>query len=141
MKLGTVTQRSAAVCGPTQRRRVPIYLFRQFKLALFLPIHYLSFLLMCLTHDIWYQVLQYFEHEEGDLDAPGKRTVLLSAAVASRTLSDLALATLWKNMSSLLPIINVINSFGIFQEIPLLNWVSRDGDSGYWVRFLSLREG
>jgi hypothetical protein len=100
----------------------------------FLSTHYLSLSLMCLSHDVLQQILQYFEHEEGDLDAPEKRTVLLSMAVASRMLSGLALATLWKNMSSLQPIVNVINSFTTGQAGPLLTQVRKGDNSGSWVR-------
>lgn len=87
---------------------------------------------MCLSHDIWYQIVQYFEHEEGDVAAAEKRMALLNLAVTSRLLSGLALATLWKNMKQLCPIVDVINSFTPPQEDLFLVW-TEDGYDEYWV--------
>ncbi len=93
---------------------------------------------MSLNHDIWHQVIQEFERgvDEKGLRAAEKRATLLNLAVVSQTLSDLALATLWKNMDSLRPIVNVINFFSITPEEPLLVRVERE--KGYWVRILQL---
>lgn len=77
---------------------------------------------MRLNHDIWHQIIQY----EG-------RKELLNLAVVSRLLSALALTSLWEEMTSLLPIVNIINHFTPAQEDPLLSWVN-DNNCRFWVR-------
>lgn len=90
---------------------------------------------MRLSHDIWFQVIQYFEHDEEGFNAE-KRNALFDLALTSRSLSDLALATLWRNMSSMKPIVDVINSFTPHQEDPFLTWVYGGDDCSYWVRLI-----
>lgn len=89
---------------------------------------------MCLSHDIWDQVIRYFEHQADDSDATEKRVTLFNLAVVSRSLSSLALATLWKDIDSLEPIVGIINYFTPAGEDALLRWVNGN-KSEYWVRF------
>lgn len=93
-----------------------------------------SYLPMRLSHDVWHQIIQYLEYERGDSDAPEKRITLLTLALTSRSLSSLALTTLWKNMDSMEPIVDVINSFTPDQEDPFLTWIDDGNDEKYWVR-------
>lgn len=77
---------------------------------------------MRLSHDIWHQIIQYEDRKE-----------LLNLAVVSRLLSALALSSLWEEMRSLLPIVDIINHFTPTQEDPLLSWVNGN-NCRFWVR-------
>lgn len=59
------------------------------------------------------------------------RAALLDMAQTSQELSDLALAMLWREMTSLQPVVAVINSFAVAQEEPLLLHTKKS--EGYWV--------
>lgn len=86
---------------------------------------------MSLSYDIWHQVVQHFE----DCNYTGEhRAALLNMARTSRELSDLALAMLWRSMTSLQPVVTVINSFADTEEEPLLLRTKKS--AGYWVRIL-----
>lgn len=63
--------------------------------------------------DIWEEILQYFEvwADEGPADVKHKRLGALGIALLSPFLSGVALKILWKNMSSLEPLVYVINAF------------------------------
>lgn len=89
---------------------------------------------MQLNHDIWHQVIQYFESDVDEKDRAEKRATLQNIAVVSRTLSGFALTTLWRNVDSLQPIVNVINFFAPVPGEPLLVRVEKE--RGYWVRIL-----
>lgn len=88
---------------------------------------------MRLGHDIWHQVIQYFEYD-GEYTNGEKRTTLLNLALTSRLLSGLALAALWRNMNSMEHIVHTINSFTPHEEDPFLTWVGDEDGGGYWVR-------
>ncbi len=64
--------------------------------------------------DIWQEILKHFE-VSFEIDEPTtvkeKRNAALTVALLSRQLLGPGLDTLWKNMSSILPISNVINSW------------------------------
>ncbi len=101
------------------------------------PFTPLMFPAVRLNHDIWHQIIQYFEcgTKDTDTDKTEKRTTLRHLAVTSRLLSGLALAILWKDMSSLHPIVDVINAIPTpEEENPVLIWMGKDNDCGYWVR-------
>lgn len=63
--------------------------------------------------EIWSEILRHFtihEGHEASEEVVVKRRTLLSVALLSRTLTDLAVNSLWRSMASLEPICRVINS-------------------------------
>ena len=64
--------------------------------------------------DIWLEVLKYFEikpHHDSELDIGTKQKTLLSIALLSPVLEDLTLRSLWRHMTTLEPVVCVINSY------------------------------
>lgn len=64
--------------------------------------------------DVWQEILKHFE-VSFEIDDPTtikeKRSAALTVALLSRQLIGPGLNTLWKNMATILPISNVINSW------------------------------
>ncbi len=72
-----------------------------------------------LDYDTWYEVLALLSHDLAFSDKKKVRecrATLLHVALASRTLSDIALPALWQSMDSLDPIVYVINSSSSAEE-------------------------
>lgn len=80
--------------------------------------------------DVWNEVLSHIEVSLEDDEkriVEEKRKTILSIALLSRELTELSLNALWKNMTTLSPIVTVANSGGESFEY---DW------SGSWVRKL-----
>lgn len=88
--------------------------------------------LSCL--DIWNEILKYFEvslDNDEEHAVKEKRKTTLVLALLSSKLTELSLNTLWRNMSTLEPIVAVINS-RLDDEETFLDYSVTDGRS-YWV--------
>lgn len=68
---------------------------------------------MRLNLDIWYEIVNYFGYPEDE-------DILMSLAVTSRCLSDLALDVVWRSGRNNSNIVPVINSFAPSQDEPFL---------------------
>ncbi|KAF5350714.1 hypothetical protein D9756_008602 [Leucocoprinus leucothites] len=86
--------------------------------------------------DIWLEVLKYLEPDpqiDSEDEVGLKRRTVLSIALSSPVLADVSLSVLWRHMTTLEPIVHVINAdtsdaaekFLIYQVLP--------PDSGFWV--------
>ncbi|XP_006455058.1 hypothetical protein AGABI2DRAFT_121007 [Agaricus bisporus var. bisporus H97] len=65
--------------------------------------------------DIWNEILGYFEvslEKDGEKVVKEKRKAMLAIALLSPRLTELALDALWKNMTTLVPIVNIANTDG-----------------------------
>ncbi len=83
------------------------------------------------NRDVWYEILRYFRinlANDGKEDLQFKRRTILSVALTHQNLVDVALDELWRSMTSLEPIVRVLNAVG--ESIPLLNF---DQSLGFWV--------
>lgn len=82
--------------------------------------------------DIWTDILQYFRicwELDSDSEVKEKRMCLLRIALLSPSLTSPALDLLWQDMSSLVPIAQVIN---VHSKSGVLHFSEPQG--GYWVR-------
>lgn len=71
---------------------------------------------MLLNLDVWHEITSYFEY-------PRDKQTLVSLAVTSRCLSNLALDVVWRNGERSLTIVHVINSFASSPNGPFLEYV------------------
>jgi hypothetical protein len=81
--------------------------------------------------DIWTEILQYFRISselDSDSEVKEKRKCLLRIALLSPSLTSLALDLLWRDMTSLVPLTEIIN----VNSEPILHFSVDQG--GYWVR-------
>ncbi|KAF7762364.1 hypothetical protein Agabi119p4_8957 [Agaricus bisporus var. burnettii] len=65
--------------------------------------------------DIWNEILSYFEislEKDGEKVVKEKRKAMLAIALLSPRLTGLALDALWKNVTTLVPIVNIANTDG-----------------------------
>lgn len=87
---------------------------------------------------IWIEIMQYSRISFTD-DSPGdvrlKRRIMLSVALTCLELVEIGLNELWRTMTTLEPITQVINAL-CSSSTPALRYQ----DQGYWVSATSLRQ-
>ncbi|KAF5350689.1 hypothetical protein D9756_008501 [Leucocoprinus leucothites] len=84
--------------------------------------------------DVWMEIMYHFKlflSEDKPSDIKVKKHTLLSLALTNRNLTDIALNELWRSMSSLMPIVCILNDTTTTSSsaavTPVLRW-NRD----YW---------
>jgi hypothetical protein len=85
--------------------------------------------------DVWSEVLKYLEislDHDSDSEIKDKRRALLRVALLSPSLTTPALDALWRSMTSLEPIVHVINATSDSPNNVNLQFQS-DNSGGYWV--------
>lgn len=95
--------------------------------------------------DIWTEILQYFHislTHDSDAEIKEKRGALLRIALLSPSLTTPALDVLWQSMTSLEPVVQIINAKSTF---PLGNFLffqegRRSPQAGNWVSICHLAQ-
>lgn len=85
--------------------------------------------------DIWFEIFRYFticEGREAKEEIVAKRRTLLSVALLSPTLTNIALDSLWRSLASLKPVCKVINSRDPGQDTLSCQ---QEGSGDNWVYF------
>jgi hypothetical protein len=80
---------------------------------------------MFLNFDIWKDIISHLKY-------PRDNSSLCSLAVTSRSISNLALDSLWRSGGTIWAIVSVINSFAPSADEPFLHHTDDEEDSDYY---------